>query len=558
MNLLPAVQRYESPYGKGDNMDWNQLVQRESARVEWKENVANPQNAVKTLCAFANDFQQVGGGRVLCGLKEEKNEFGEPMAVVVGLDEKRFKEIKNKVLDYCHRYVDPPLTPEVSDYPVENNASRRILVFAVTSSRYAHRYRTKKEDVNYYIRVNDETRPADGLIPQLLERKKVWPPYLDQTHPDATVDDIDIRALKEFLGKKKLPQQVEKYLEPDTRFRGDVECLVTHPPGGSNQVVPRNFTLLLFGREPHHFFRGAYAIFSVYKGKDKSSPRSQRFVLYGPIPALIRDLMARLQLYMGMDIDKTQNFQSGKMNKWRFSEQAIQEAIVNAFVHRDYHSHEPVRVTAFEDRIDITNPGGPYAPINVEDLRKGEIFTAWRNPSLAWFMVEMEYAQNEGQGIRAIVRLTKDTAGKEPEFHISGHWFQVAIPAYNPLLVNLKQEAAVPAEINIEITTGLPSIQFDFSELRNILGKARPELIEELNRIEDSLDEVSATSDKEKLKKPFNKLGRFLNKLGDENSDINKILKGTQSGIELAQKIGKTYNQFAQLLALPRVPEIFL
>ncbi|MCP4219842.1 MAG: ATP-binding protein, partial [bacterium] len=137
-----------------------------------KENVANPQNVVKTLSAFANDFQQVGGGRVLCGLKEEKNESGEPVAVVVGLDEKRFKEIKNKVLDSCHRYVDPPLTPAVSEYPVPHDNSRRILVFSVTGSQHAHRYRTKKEDVNYYIRVNDETRSANGLIPQLLKRKK--------------------------------------------------------------------------------------------------------------------------------------------------------------------------------------------------------------------------------------------------------------------------------------------------------------------------------------------------------------------------------------------------
>jgi ATP-dependent DNA helicase RecG len=537
-------------------MDWNQLVKRESARVEWKENVANPQNVVKTLCAFANDFQQVGGGRVLCGLKEEKNESGEPVAVVVGLDEKRFKEIKNKVLEYCHRYVDPPLTPEVNEYPVKHDNSRRILVFAVTSSQYPHRYRTKKEDVNYYIRVNDETRPADGLIPQLLERKKVWPPYLDQTHPGATVDDIDLMALKEFLGKKQLPQPVEKYLEPDIQFRGDVECLVTHPPGGSDQVVPRNFTLLLFGREPHRFFRGAYAIFSVYKGKDKTSERSQRFVLFGPIPALIRNLMARLQLYMGMDIDKTQSFLSGKTNRWRFSEQAVQEAIVNAFVHRDYHSHEPVRVTVFEDKINVASPGGPYGSIKLEDIRKGEIFTAWRNPSLAWFMVELEYAQNEGQGILAIVRLTKETAGKEPEFNISNHWFRVSIPAYNPLLVNLKQEIPLKTQetTDIEITIDLPAIQFDFSELRRILGETDPALKEELNRIEDSLDELSADADKEKLKKPFNKLGRLLRKLGDENSDINKTLKDTQKGIELAKKIAGTYNKFAQWLALPQAP----
>jgi predicted HTH transcriptional regulator len=399
------------------------------------------------------------------------------------------------------------------------------------------------------------------LIPQLLERKKIWPPYLDQTHPDATSEDIDLRALKEFLGKKRLPLPVEKYLEPDIRFRGDVECLTTYPPGGSNRVVPRNFTLLLFGREPHHFFRGAYAIFSVYQGKDKSSKRSQRFVLQGPIPALIRDLMARLQLYMGMDIDKTRSLLSGKTNRWRFSEQAVQETIVNALVHRDYHSHDPVRVTVFEDRIDVVSPGGPYAPMKIDDIRKGEIYTTWRNPSLAWFMVELGYAQNEGQGIRTIMSLTKETAGKEPEFDISPHWFRVAIPAYNPLLVNLvqtRESALKTQEPDIDVSIDLPAIQFDFSQLKDILGDADPMLKEELARIEDSLDEVSANTEKEKLKKPMNKLGRFLRKLEDEDSTINMLLSDTKKGIDLARKLGRTYNKFAQWLALPEVPELFL
>lgn len=272
----------------------------------------------------------------------------------------------------------------------------------------------------------------------MLELKRIWPPYLDQTHPDADMESINLMVLKEFLGKKELPHPVEKYLEPGIQIRGDVQCLAANPPGGSNRVVPRNFAILLFGSEPHRFLRGAYAILSVYQGKDKTSERSQRFMVFGPIPAMIRDLMARLQMYMGMAIDKSENPLNGKINQWRFSERAVQEAIVNAFVHRDYHSHEPVRVTVFEDSIQVTSPGGPIVPMEPEDIRKGDIFTQWRNPSLAWFMVELEYAQNEGQGIRIIVELTKHISGKEPEFNISSHRFHVAIPAYNPLLVDLQ------------------------------------------------------------------------------------------------------------------------
>lgn len=542
---------------KEEKTNWNELVQRESARVEWKENVANPQGVVKTLSAFANDFQQVGGGRVLCGLKEEKNKSGEPAAKVVGLDEKRLKEVKNKVLDYCHRYVEPPLTPEVTEYPVEHEPSRRILAFAVTSSQYAHRYRTKKEDVNYYIRINDEPRPADGLIPQLLERKKVWPPYLDQTHPDAALDAIDLMALKEFLGRMNLPLSLEEYLEPNVRFRGDVQDLVTYPPGRTDRAVPRNFTLLLFGREPHLFFRGAYAIFSVYQGKDRGSDRSQRFVLFGPIPELIQNIMARLQIYMGINIDRTLGVFSPDQNRERFSEYAVKEAIVNAFVHRDYHSHEPVRITLFEDRVEVTSPGGSYASIDPEKIRKGEIYTAWRNPSLAWFMEKLKFAQNEGQGIRAIIRLTKEAAGKEPEFHMDSHWFRVDIPAYIPLLDSFREKVEVQkAGVDFDINTELPVMQEDFDQLKDLLMAGGAHLDVKLREIGDSWDAIHPGSDKKGYTAPMAKMRRFLKKLSDENSDYHKLIKGSEKALECTQKLLMTYNKFAQWLTLPQVPEI--
>lgn len=541
---------------KGEKTDWTELVQRESARVEWKENVADPQGVVKTICAFANDFQQVGGGRVLCGLKEEKDEYGEPAAIVVGLDEKRLKEIKNKILDSCHRYVEPPLTPEVSEYPLENDPSRRILAFAVTGSQYAHRFRTKNDGVNYYIRVDDRTRPANGLIPQLLERKKAWPPYLDQTHPEAAIEDIDLMSIKEFLGKLNLPQPMLKYLEPNIRFRGDVRELATYPPGGSDRVVPRNFALLLFGREPHLFFRGAYAIFSVYKGKDKVSPRSQRFEIFGPIPALIRNVMDRLQLYMGLDIDKSEDMLTGNPNRWRFSQYAVQEAIVNAFVHRDYHSDDPVRITLFEDRIEITSPGGPNMPIEPGQIREGNVYTSWRNPSLAWFMVELKFAQNEGRGIRSIVELTKKIAGKDPEFDITSHWFRVVIPAFNPLLDSFPGktgEAEIASHFDIRIE--LPVLRSGFDDLREVLADVYSKLDKELDKVEESLNEVTGESPRENFNKPLNELRKLLKKFAEEHSEYNKIITSIVKGMATLRKLERTYNKFALWLALPRVPE---
>ena len=79
-----------------------------------------------------------------------------------------------------------------------------------------------------------------------------------------------------------------------------------------------------------------------------------------------------------------------------------------------------------------------------------------------------------------------------------------------------------------------------------------------MDKIQDYLDELSPNSDQEKLVKPLNKLNRFLVKLSEPDSNYNKVITGTQKGIEYAQKLGRTYNKFAQWLAMPTVPDLFL
>jgi hypothetical protein len=105
------------------------------------------------------------------------------------------------------------------------------------------------------------------------------------------------------------------------------------------------------------------------------------------------------------------------------------------------------------------------------------------------------------------------------------------------------------AAVDIDIKVDLPAFEADFHKLKDALEDAKesdPKMKKELE------------SEKKELVKPFKKMGRFLEKLGDEKSNFNKVLKGTKKGVELAQKAGKTYNKFAQWLALPQVPDVFL
>ena len=122
-----------------------------------------------------------------------------------------------------------------------------------------------------------------------------------------------------------------------------------------------------------------------------------------------------------------------------------------------------------------------------------------------------------------------------------------------------EQKTDVSINVNIDLKTDLPQIQTDFENLVNEIKRLNPEHdINDLDKIQDSLDEISTNSDQKELVKPFNKLRRFLNKLGDENSEYNKLIKGTEKGIEYAQNLGRTYNKFARWLAMPQVPDLFL
>ena len=56
----------------------------------------------------------------------------------------------------------------------------------------------------------------------------------------------------------------------------------------------------------------------------------------------------------------------------------------------------------------------------------------------------------------------------------------------------------------------------------------------------------------------LNRLKGFLDKLDDEHSAIKKGVKGKQKGLTRLQKLTSTYNKFAEWLALPQVPKVFL
>ena len=180
-----------------DIIDLKELARRESERTEWKENVSDIDDVVATLSAFANDHQNIGGGYVVCGVREEEDAHGFPMLVRTGLSADRLKEVEGTVLTRCRERVSPPITPMVEEL-ASDVPERRILVLTQVATRAMHSFRRGKEGTKHFVRVGRSTIVArNGIFLELLARKDAIEPWDRRPCSNATVRDIDLLALRD-------------------------------------------------------------------------------------------------------------------------------------------------------------------------------------------------------------------------------------------------------------------------------------------------------------------------------------------------------------------------
>ena len=403
------------------NIDLKEISQRESEKVEWKENGDDKNvviSIVKTITAFANDIANFGGGYVVCGAKEIKDEYGFPKLIFTGLCADKLKEIEGKVLQHCRDYVSPSIAPLVQELDNPEDGSRRILVFIIIADYAAHTYRDG-ETAKYYVRIGRETREArNGILRHLFENKRQTEPFDKRPNPNVDETDIDPLLFRDCINEMNILQplkQLEDYYSDKEQIAEFIPplCAKKSLDGG---LCLRNFTLFMFGKKNSISlnFPDIYTILSIYNGNDRSEPSGERYSLTGSIIEQAKKVIGLLDTLTCTIFDKT----SEKPNKEKYPKRAIHEAVINAIVHRDYEIAEPVRITIFSDRIEIMSPGALHWGVDKEKFITGKAGPKWRNQSFAYLFNKLRLTQSEGQGIPTIFRTMREEGCPEPVFDI--------------------------------------------------------------------------------------------------------------------------------------------
>ena len=313
----------------------------EDERIEFKEGW-NPEAILHTLCAFANDFHNLGGGYLVVGVAEEN---GMPKMPPVGLPPTKIDDIRKQLLQLEKNAITPSFHTLTATYEIQNKLI--LVIWAVAGEMRP--YRAKKqlttnskgsENWAYYIRQHSNTIEARGEIEQELLSLANKIPFDDRTNLSADImRDIEPHLIREFLIQinSELVQHARHLPVEELAKRLNIVS------GTQEALFPKNVGLLFFNSEPEKFFP-ATQIDVVYFPKGVGGGIIDEKIFKGPIGRIVQDALQYLKNhYVQEKVIKVAN-QAQAVRFFNYPFLAIEEALVNAVYHRSYEIREPIEV----------------------------------------------------------------------------------------------------------------------------------------------------------------------------------------------------------------------
>lgn len=184
--------------------------------------------------------------------------------------------------------------------------------------------------------------------------------------------------------------------------------------------------LLVCGRDPREWLPGSYIQFVRYPG----SAIGDIIRDHKEIDGCLSDQLRRLDEVIDANIEQRADLSAPtQQDHPNYPPIALRELARNAVIHRNYElTAAPVRVTWFDDRVEITSPGGPYGSVTRNSFGR-EGITDYRNPALGDAAKSLGFIQRFGSGIpRAKAALLRN--GNPPlAFNVEATYVNVVIQA---------------------------------------------------------------------------------------------------------------------------------
>ena len=411
----------------------------EGERIEYKARW-NPKGVFHAICAFANDFHNLGGGYVVLGV-EEKN--GRPVLPPIGIGSEKINAIQNELLELGHSAIRPHYHPLTATYSVEG---RTILVLWAPGGEtrpYKARVSLAKgrSDWGYFIRKHSSTVRARDADERELLSLAATVPFDDRYRQTASIKDLSSRLVHTFLRDTGSGLAAEA---PDLSMAdlGQRMNIVGGPP---EAMFPKNVGLLFFNARPHDFFP-ATQIDVVWFPDGPGGDQFEEKEFRGPLSIILSEAIGYIKRnYLKETVVKFPHKPEAE-RFWNFPIGAIEEALVNAIYHRSYEEREPVEVRITAEELVILSFPGADRSIRMEDFQKGQaVSRRYRNRRMGEFLKELDLAEGRSTGVPKILRAMRENGSPAPMFESDEDrtWFLVRLPVHEGVAQEARGQEAL-------------------------------------------------------------------------------------------------------------------
>ncbi len=183
----------------------------------------------------------------------------------------------------------------------------------------------------------------------------------------------------------------------------------------ADEVQVANAGILFFAKAPQKHIRQAQLSLIAFKGTD-------RVHIYDRLD--VRDDLLTQFNQAILFLERHLNIRSeirrlDRHDIYEIPFEALREAVVNALMHRDYSiTGTQVSIDVFDDRVEITNPGGLPKGLGQKALGGG--ISIRRNELIADLFSRLHKVERAGTGIRRMRKSLAEAGLEAPEFEING------------------------------------------------------------------------------------------------------------------------------------------
>ncbi len=361
--------------------------EKESSILEFKREIPTKQQIVKTMIGFCNLY----GGRLILGIDDNREIIGIPEDTV------------DQISESLHRSIYESCTPLIIPSIYSQRIDDKVILLIEVSSGMTKPYYLTSEGINKgtYCRIGTQTIKATPEMLQDLQWQTRGRSPDEMPIHHAHSEDLDTESINTFMSKRI--QHAKEYSHDELLYHYSF-LLKEH-----NRSYPTIGGLLLFGKDPQKYLSEAFIICTHFKGisgREALATKDITGQLFGQYEKALAFVLSQLNRSF------TIKGAGRRSEKLEIPETALREVILNAIIHRNYHTSAPIKISIFDDRIEIFSPGNFPGPILQHQLEMGLTFI--RNRIIARVFREAGYIEKLGSGFLTLFETYRQRGLKIP------------------------------------------------------------------------------------------------------------------------------------------------